>query len=74
MVSILVHEISENNNTLVIPDWRVSAMKEHYGHDNFTSFCYGTPDDGNIFLKLFKPLGFNIPIEFYNDDNFSKTA
>lgn len=73
LVSILVHEVSENNNTLVIPDWRVSAMKEYYGHDNFTSFCYGTPDDGNIFLKLFKPLGFNIPIEFYNDDDFLRT-
>lgn len=70
LVSILAHELEENPKSLIVPDWRISAMKDFYGHDQFTSFCYGTPEDGNIFLKLFKPLNFDIPIESYNDPIF----
>ena len=68
-VSILVHELEEDPNSLIIPDWRISSLTEHLGHSKFTSFCYGTPLDGNIFLKIFSA-PFPIPLSYYEDADF----
>lgn len=69
-MSILVHELEDNTNSIVVPDWRISAMEEFFGHTQFTSFCYGSPSDGNIYLKIFQPPKFAIPVEYYNDHFF----
>lgn len=70
-VSILVWERGLTGDTLVIPDWRISSMIRHYGHDRFTSFCYGSPADGNIYLKLFEPLPYEqVRVEQYDDDDW----
>jgi glycosyltransferase involved in cell wall biosynthesis len=37
----------------VYPDWRVKTMQKFWRTDEFTSFCYGQPDDGNLYFKLF---------------------
>lgn len=69
-VSILVHELEDDPDSMVIPDWRVSSLKELLGHENFSSFCYGTHADGNIYLKIFEPPKFDIPEKAYNDPDF----
>jgi glycosyltransferase involved in cell wall biosynthesis len=38
---------------LIIPDWRVESIKSFWKTKQFTSFCYGTPADGNLYFKLF---------------------
>lgn len=43
--------------TNVYPDWRVSSIQKFWNTDQFTSFCYGQPQDGNIFFKLFDTEG-----------------
>lgn len=68
-ISILACETDEDPDSIVIPDWRISSLTEYLGHKTFTSFCYGTENDGNIFLKIFKP-AFNIPESCYNDPEF----
>ena len=55
-VSYLTWTLSENPASIVLPDWRIAAMKRHWHTEKFTSFCYGRQSDGNIWLKLFKPL------------------
>jgi glycosyltransferase involved in cell wall biosynthesis len=68
-ISYLTWTVSENPNSVVLPDWRISAMQKHWKTSSFTSFCYGKPDDGNIWLKLFKPLPYNeYSEEDYNFD------
>lgn len=37
----------------IYPDWRVNSMKRFWKTNEFTSFCYGQPSDGNIYFKLF---------------------
>lgn len=48
-----------DENTFVIPDWRVLRLKMNVLDINkrnyFESFCYGNERDGNIFLKFFQP-------------------
>jgi glycosyltransferase involved in cell wall biosynthesis len=69
-VSYLTWTLSENPKSVVLPDWRTDSMQRHWKTNKFTSFCYGKPADGNIWLKLFKPLPFH---EFsekdYDDDS-----
>lgn len=69
-LSILVHELEKDPTSVVLPDWRISALEERLGHAHFTSFCYGSRDDGNIYLKLFEAPKFDIPIDLYNDHLF----
>lgn len=68
-VSILVHELERDPSSIIIPDWRIEALVEYLGAESFSSFCYGTRDDGNIFLKIFKP-PFDFSENLYNDPNF----
>lgn len=68
-VSYLTWTLSENPESIVLPDWRTDSMQRHWKTNKFTSFCYGKPSDGNIWLKLFKPLPFwNFAANDYNDD------
>lgn len=55
-VSYLTWAMSEHPESIVLPDWRISAMRTYWQKDTFTSFCYGTEADGNLWLKLFEPL------------------
>jgi glycosyltransferase involved in cell wall biosynthesis len=55
-VSHLVWDQLESRSHMVLPDWNVSRMMARLGTDKFVSFCYGRPEDGNIWNKLFKPL------------------
>jgi hypothetical protein len=65
--SYLVWEKDADPRTLVLPDWRPNAIKEYFGVSNFTSFCYGKPEDGNAWLNLFKPSPDVSDISIYND-------
>jgi glycosyltransferase involved in cell wall biosynthesis len=55
-ISNLVWEMREDRCHGVFPDWDVGRMIAREGNPKFLSFCYGTPADGNIWLKLFEPL------------------
>ena len=37
----------------IYPDWGVRTMQKFWKTNEFTSFCYGQPDDGNLYFKLF---------------------
>lgn len=68
-VSFLTWATSEHPESVVLPDWRIGAMQRHWKTKTFTSFCYGTPEDGNLWLKLFEPLPYReYPEETYDDD------
>ena len=55
--SNLVWDLEDERCHRVLPDWDVDRMVERLGPDHrFTSFCYGRPGDGNVWLKLFQPL------------------
>jgi hypothetical protein len=40
----------------VLPDWDVSRLLSRISPSSVQSFCYGQPQDGNLWLKLFEPL------------------
>lgn len=42
--------------SVVLPDWRVDNFLKRQGDKKVVSFCYGQPEEGNIFTSLFKPL------------------
>jgi hypothetical protein len=69
-VSYLAWTLSENPDSIVLPDWRIDAMQKHWNVDRFTSFCYGAKSDGNIWLKLFEPLPYkDFPDASYETDD-----
>ncbi|MFN7709538.1 MAG: glycosyltransferase [Holosporales bacterium] len=55
-MSHLVWDQRDNHCHMVLPDWNVERMISRLGTKNFISFCYGRPNDGNIWTKIFKPL------------------
>lgn len=66
MMSYLTWASSEHPDSVVLPDWRIAAMQRHWKAERFTSFCYGTERDGNLWLKLFEPL----PYADYDDASY----
>ena len=40
----------------VLPDWDVGRMLAAQGSKPMLSFCYGRPEDGNIWCRLFEPI------------------
>ncbi len=40
----------------MLPDWNVARMMERQKVSKFVSFCYGKPGEGNVWVKLFRPL------------------
>jgi glycosyltransferase involved in cell wall biosynthesis len=67
--SNLVWDSKEERCRMTLPDWDVSRMIERLGTDRFTSFCYGTRQDGNIWLKLYEPL-FGLSEREMNDKEY----
>ncbi|MEJ7933137.1 glycosyltransferase [Sphingobium sp. AN558] len=41
---------------MVLPDWDVNRFKGRHAGSKPVSFCYGRPEDGNIWTKFFEPL------------------
>ncbi len=68
-MSHLVCDMGEDRCHMVLPDWDVSRLLEHYQDNKLVSFCYGRPQDGNIWLKLFEPL-YGLSTEQMNDKDF----
>ena len=68
-MSHLVWDQRDTRCHMVLPDWNISRMMERYENQPFTSFCYGKPDDGNIWTKLFHPL-FGLTSEQMDDPAF----
>ena len=67
----LSHLVYLPDNVILIPDWRIKKLKANVlnqtGKAEFTSFCYGTERDGNIFLKCFEnPYKDLVPNELMN--------
>jgi glycosyltransferase involved in cell wall biosynthesis len=52
-ISITNSWTGEHGFTGIYPDWRVSSIQKFWKTKDFTSFCYGKPEDGNIYFKLF---------------------
>lgn len=55
-MSHLVWQQQEDRCHAVYPDWDVDRLIERLGHNHVTSFCYGQPGDGNLWLHFFEPL------------------
>lgn len=55
-MSHLVWSEGDDQITAVLPDWDVSRFVKRMGNQDVVSFCYGKPEDGNIFLKFFNTL------------------
>lgn len=55
-ISHLVWDLREDRCHMVLPDWDVGRLLERQGDKKLISFCYGKPQDGNIWTKLFEPL------------------
>ena len=55
-MSHLVWQQSEERCHAVLPDWDVSRLTARLNGRKILSFCYGQPEDGNLWLKLFQPL------------------
>ena len=54
-MSHLVWQQRDDRCHAVLPDWDIGRLNERLG-GKALSFCYGQPDDGNLWLKLFQPL------------------
>jgi glycosyltransferase involved in cell wall biosynthesis len=54
--SHLVWDLRDERVRMTLPDWDVPRLLQRHDSDKFMSFCYGTPEDGNIWLKLYEPL------------------
>ena len=54
-MSHLVWQEREDRCHAVLPDWDVERLDRRLGR-TASSFCYGQPGDGNLWLKLFQPL------------------
>lgn len=54
--SHLVWDMRDDRCHRVLPDWDVKRFLERMHGDKILSFCYGQPEDGNLWTQLFKPL------------------
>ncbi len=64
----MVWDLKRNGTLQVLPDWKIARIKTFTGDPNFfKDFCYGRPEDENIWLKLFEPL-YGLSDEEMNDD------
>lgn len=74
-MSHLVWDLQEDRCSMVLPDWDVGRLLERQGSGKLVSFCYGKPDEGNVWLQLFEPL-YGLSDNEMNDRGFlySKSA
>ncbi|MDZ5739558.1 glycosyltransferase [Pseudomonas asiatica] len=68
-MSHLAWDLPEDRCHMVLPDWDVTRLLEKQSNGKLVSFCYGTPRDGNIWLKLFEPL-YGLSADAMNDEQF----
>ncbi len=68
-MSHLVWDQRDPRCHMVLPDWNVSRMMARNDNRPFISFCYGKPEDGNVWTRLFEPL-FGLSTAEMNDHNF----
>ena len=54
-ISHLAWQQNEDRCHAVLPDWDVDRFVKN-SNRRVLSFCYGQPGDGNLWLKLFRPL------------------
>ena len=54
--SNMVWEQREGRCHAILPDWDVGRMLAAHGERPVQSFCYGQPEDGNLWCHLFEPL------------------
>jgi glycosyltransferase involved in cell wall biosynthesis len=54
-ISHLVWQQREDRCHAVLPDWDVGRLLERQDTDQIVSFCYGQPEDGNLWCHLFEP-------------------
>ena len=53
--SNMVWEQREGRCHVILPDWDVGRMLAAHGPEPVRSFCYGQPEDGNLWCHLFEP-------------------
>ena len=54
-ISHVVWQQREDRCHAVLPDWDLRRMMQHQDKQTMVSFCYGQPEDGNIWCHLFQP-------------------
>ena len=68
-LSHLHWDLKDPTLRLCLPDWSIDGIRSRFQLSGFTSFCYGRPEDGNIWNKLFIP-PFGLDAEHLNDHDF----
>ena len=68
-LSHLVWDLRDPRCHMVLPDWDVARIMRIRGVSQFTSFCYGRPGDGNLWLRLFEA-PFDLNDESLDDESF----
>ena len=66
-MSYLAWEQKEDRCHMVLPDWDVGRLLEK--GKKLISFCYGKPEDGNLWLKFFEP-PYGVSAQQMNDKDF----
>jgi glycosyltransferase involved in cell wall biosynthesis len=64
--SHLAWDLKDERCHRTLPDWDVSRFLERQNGAATTSFCYGRPEDGNVWTQLFEPL-FGLSVDQMND-------
>lgn len=54
--SNLVWDLRDERCHSTLPDWDVGRLLMRYQGQPIQSFCYGQPQDGNVWTKLYEPL------------------
>jgi hypothetical protein len=68
-MSFLVWGLPDDRCHMVLPDWDQQRMTERLGSSRRSSFCYGRPEDGNIWTLLFEPL-YGLDVADLDSDEF----
>jgi glycosyltransferase involved in cell wall biosynthesis len=68
-LSNLVWRMSDDDVTMVLPDWDAGRFLQRQGDRKVISYCYSKPDEGNMWLKLFEPL-YDLSADEMNDESF----
>ena len=67
--STLVWSLQDPAPPIVLPDWDAARLLERSRTESLESYCYSTPQDGNMWLGLFEPL-YGLSSEEMNDPDF----
>lgn len=64
--SHLAWDLRDERCHRTLPDWDVTRFLERQKGAPATSFCYGRPEDGNVWTRFFEPL-FDLSVDQMND-------